>query len=52
MSCTHERRNDVYLQRKTEVTNLASGIRQYDVVFLMYLLHMTFKETDAQMQKC
>ena len=52
MSCTHERRNDVCLQRKTEVTNLASGIRQYDVVFLMYLLHMTFKETDAQMQKC
>ena len=33
-------------------SHITSSIRQCDVVFLMFLLHMTFKETDAQeMQK-
>ena len=47
------RRNDVCFQWSNKITNLTSSIRHYDVVFLMSLLHMTFRETDEQeMEKC
>ena len=51
MGCPQEK--DVCFQWRNGIKNLTSGIRQCDVVFLMFLLHMTFRETDAlEMQKC
>ena len=45
--------NDVCFQWRNKITNLASGIRHCDVVFLMSLTHMNFRKTDAQkLQKC
>ena len=35
-------------QWRNEITNLMSGITHCDVMFLMSLFHMTFRETDAQ----
>ena len=40
-------------QSRNKITNLTSGIRHCDVVMLLFLLHMTFRETDPQeIQKC
>ena len=42
-----------FFQWRNKITNLTSGIRLCDVIFLMSLLHIAFTETDAQeMQKC
>ena len=45
--------NEVCFQWRNWIKNLTAGIRLCDVVFLLPLLHTTFRETDAQeMQKC
>ena len=44
MGCPQEK----CLLSMEKITNLMSGIKHCDVVFLMSLLHMTFRETDAQ----
>ena len=35
----------VYSEEMKEITNLTSGITQYDVVFLKSILHVIFRET-------
>ena len=51
VGCPQEKH--VCFQWRNKVTNLMPGVRHCDVVFLMSLLHMTFRETDAlEMQKC
>ena len=46
-------KNDFCFQWRNKIKNFTSSIRHCDVVFLMFLVHMTFRETDAQeMQIC
>ena len=41
-------KNGFCFQWRNKIKNFTSGIRHCDVVFLMFLVHMTFRETDAQ----
>ena len=51
MGCPQEKWR--FFTVKNEITSLTRGMRQCDVVYLVFLLHMTLRETDPQeMQKC